>query len=107
MLTLTENAVKKVKDFRGTDPALGNKSFRIYIESGGCSGFQYGFAFDDKRDDDQVIPCGDLQILVDPASAEYLKGSVVDFVEDFSGAGFTVQNPNAKGSCGCGHSFNA
>lgn len=107
MLTLTDNAVKKVNDYRSSDPSLAGKAFRIFVESGGCSGFQYGFAFDEKRDDDQVVPCGDLQILVDPMSAQYLSGSVVDYVEDLQGAGFAVTNPNAKKSCGCGHSFNA
>lgn len=107
MLKLTDNAVKKVNDFRSHDPNLAGKSFRIFVEAGGCSGFQYGFAFDDKRDDDQVVPCGDLQILIDPASAQYLSGSVVDYVENLQGAGFSVTNPNAKKSCGCGHSFNA
>lgn len=105
MITLTESAVKKVKDYGAGDPALAGKSFRVFIESGGCSGFQYGFAFDDKRDDDQLVPCGDIQVLIDPASAEYLKGSVIDFVEDFNGAGFAVKNPNSKSGCGCGKSF--
>lgn len=105
MVTLTEGAVKKVRDYRDQDPQTAGKLFRIFVEAGGCSGFQYGFAFDEKRDGDTVVPCGDLEVVVDPESARVLKGSVIDYIEDFSGAGFSVKNPNAQSSCGCGKSF--
>jgi len=106
MVTLTDKAVEKVKDFESSNEKYKGKSLRIFVQGGGCSGFQYGFAFDDKRDDDQVIGGqGDVEILIDPQSAPYLVDSVVDFVEDLRGSGFTVQNPNASGGCGCGSSF--
>ena len=77
------------------------------MQGGGCSGFQYGFTFDEKRDNDNVMEQDGITILVDPQSAMYLKDSTVDYVEDFRGAGFSVQNPNATGGCGCGKSFQA
>ena len=106
MLTLTSKALEKVKDIEASNEKYKGKSLRIFVQGGGCSGFQYGFAFDDKRDDDQVIEGqGDVEVLVDPQSAPYLTNSVVDFVENLTGAGFTVENPNATGGCGCGSSF--
>ncbi|MBI2943852.1 MAG: iron-sulfur cluster insertion protein ErpA [Candidatus Wallbacteria bacterium] len=106
MLTLTDNAIKKVREFRAADANLAGKSLRIFVESGGCSGFQYGMAFDDTRGDDQVIQAAeDVSVLVDPNSAQYLAEANVDFVETLTGSGFSVSNPTAKSSCGCGQSF--
>ena len=106
-LTLTEKAVEKVKYFASQMPDSAGKPLRIFVQGGGCSGFQYGFTFDDKRDDDTQFAAGDVQVIVDPQSAMYLKGANVDYLEDFRGAGFSVNNPNATGGCGCGKSFNA
>ncbi|MBI2081982.1 MAG: iron-sulfur cluster insertion protein ErpA [Deltaproteobacteria bacterium] len=105
---VTEKAVAKVKAYAQNNKEAEGKFFRVYIEGGGCSGFQYGFRFDDQRDDDLIVdaPNG-LKVLVDPTSLQYLKGSVVDYFEDFKGSGFVVQNPNATSSCGCGTSFSA
>ena len=105
LISLTEKAVQKVHSFATNSQEASGKHLRVYVQGGGCSGFEYGFTFDEKREDDQVIPAGDLQVLLDPISLPYLKGCTVDFVEDFRGSGFVVQNPNASGSCGCGHSF--
>ena len=107
LLSLTEAAVEKVKHFATTMPDSQGKPLRIFIQGGGCSGFQYGFTFDEKRENDHVIEAGGIEVVVDPQSAQYLKDAKVDYVEDFRGAGFSVENPNATGGCGCGKSFNA
>src|ERR1700687_675573 len=108
MLSLTHAAVAKVKFFAQTMPDSQGKPLRVFVQGGGCSGFQYGFTFDEKKDGDNVLEQDGITILVDPQSATYLKDSTVDYVEDFRGAGFSVTNPNATGgSCGCGKSFNA
>jgi len=83
------------------------KSFRIYVEQGGCSGMQYGMVFDDNRDGDLSAEQHGVQIIVDPVSAQYLRGTVVDFSDAMVGGGFKISNPNAKQSCGCGKSFEA
>ncbi len=107
LLELTEAAVAKVKYFAQTMPDSLNKPLRVFVQGGGCSGFQYGFTFDEKHENDNVIEQGGITIVVDPQSAMYLKDAKVNYVEDFRGAGFSVENPNATGGCGCGKSFNA
>ena len=108
LLTLTDAAIEKVKFFASTMPDSTDKPLRIFVQGGGCSGFQYGFQFDEKKEGDNVLEQSGIQILVDPQSATYLKDATVNYVEDFRGAGFAVENPNATGgSCGCGKSFNA
>jgi iron-sulfur cluster assembly accessory protein len=107
LLSLTEAAIAKVKYFAGTMPDSEGKPLRIFVQGGGCSGFQYGFTFDEKKEGDAVIQTGGIEVVVDPQSATYLKDAKVDFVEDMRGAGFSVTNPNASGGCGCGKSFNA
>jgi iron-sulfur cluster assembly accessory protein len=103
-ISLTENAAQKVKaamEKQGkTDVGL-----RLYVSGGGCSGFQYGLAFDNQSDGDHVIEAHGVKLLVDEQSAEYLDGSEVDYVESVMGEGFRVNNPNATETCGCGHSF--
>ena len=107
-LSLTDAAVAKVKFFAGSMPDSEGKPLRIFVQGGGCSGFQYGFTFDAKKADDTVVATGGIEVVIDPQSATYLKDAKVDYVEDFRGAGFSVTNPNATGgSCGCGKSFNA
>ncbi len=107
LLTLTDAAIEKVKYFAKTMPDSLEKPLRIFIQGGGCSGFQYGFTFDEKKENDNVIETGGVTVVVDPQSATYLKDAKVTYVEDFRGAGFSVENPNATGGCGCGKSFNA
>ena len=105
LLDLTEDAIDQVKSFIKKNPKAANKYFRVFVEGGGCSGMQYGFTFDDKKDDDHVIPCTDIEVLVNPQALIYMKGAVVDFVQTNAGTGFVVKNPQSKGECGCGVSF--
>ncbi len=107
LLFLTEAAIAKVKYFAGTMPDSEGKPLRISVQGGGCSGFQYGFTFDEKKENDTVISAGGIEVVVDQQSATYLKESKVDYVEDFRGAGFSVTNPQSTGGCGCGKSFSA
>jgi iron-sulfur cluster assembly accessory protein len=106
ILTLTPRAAAEVKDIL-TKPENAGKNFRVYVEQGGCSGMQYGMVFDEKRDGDFASGQLDVTVLVDAISAQYLRGTVVDFSDELTGGGFKITNPNAKESCGCGKSFNA
>jgi len=107
LLSLTDAAIEKVKYFAKSMPDSEGKPLRIFVQGGGCSGFQYGFQFDERRDDDNIVEQSGITVLVDPQSATYLRDSVVNYVEDFRGAGFSVENPNSTGGCGCGKSFQA
>ncbi len=83
-----------------------NLNLRIYVSGGGCSGFQYGFAFEEAiGNDDTVIEKLGVRVLIDPASLQYLQGAEVDFYEGLDGSRFVIKNPNAKSTCGCGSSF--
>ena len=102
-ITLSSNAVKRIQ---GLLPGQKSNYFRVYVTGGGCSGFQYGFKFDDSpAGDDDVLDCGGFNILLDSLSYPYLYGSTLDYVEDLSGSRFLINNPNAKTTCGCGESF--
>ena len=103
---LTENAVAEVKSLLLKQENAG-KNLRLYIEQGGCSGMQYGMVFDEKRDGDLISKSAGVAVLVDPISANYLRGTVVDFSDSLTAGGFKISNPNAKQSCGCGKSFEA
>lgn len=81
------------------------KRLRVFVESGGCSGFQYGMSFDEKKAGDEELMSEGVQILMDPASLAYLNGSTVDFDDGLHGKGFEIKNPNAQSTCGCGKSF--
>lgn len=105
LLDLTSDAIEKVKDFIRKNPKAEGKRFRVFVEGGGCSGMQYGFTFAEKKDDDNVVECGDVEVLIDNVSLAYIKGAIVDYVEDMRGSGFIVKNPQSKGECGCGVSF--
>jgi len=101
----TDAAANKVKALveEEKNPDL---KLRVSVDGGGCSGFQYGFAFDEKiGDDDTVIEKNGATMLVDVSSMQYLNGSEVDYLEGLEGARFVVNNPNAKSTCGCGSSF--
>src|SRR3989338_5197235 len=104
---LTDKAVVKIKEYAAKMPEAKDKEFRVYVQGGGCSGFSYGFIFDDAREDDQIFEFGGVKCLVDPQSAMFLEGATVDFIESLQGSGFSVDNPKATGTCGCGHSFSA
>ena len=104
VVSLTPNALAKIKELTQSDPAAKGKTLRVYLEAGGCSGYQYGFTFDDKKEGDHVLTSDGIEVVIDAKSAELLKGSVVDYKTDFGGEGFAIQNPNVKKSCGCGNS---
>src|SRR5208283_173966 len=106
MIALTPNAAEQVKSLLW-QPENSGKSLRIYVEQGGCSGMQYGMVFDEKRDGDLTSEQHGVEVLVDSISAQYLRGTVVDFSDALTGGGFKISNPNAKQSCGCGKSFEA
>jgi iron-sulfur cluster assembly protein len=107
VVTLTESAARQIATMLAGDAENAGKHLRVFVEAGGCSGLQYGMVFDEKRDDDQAVEFHGVQVLVDPFSAEYLQGSVVDFSDALTGGGFKIQNPRAARSCGCGKSFEA
>jgi iron-sulfur cluster assembly accessory protein len=103
---LTSRAAGECKSLLAL-PENAGKNFRVYVEQGGCSGMQYGMVFDEKRDGDLSTEQHGVEIVVDPISAQYLRGTVVDFSDALVGGGFKISNPNAKQSCGCGKSFEA
>jgi iron-sulfur cluster insertion protein len=107
VLVFTDAAAGKVGELiRGE--ANPNLKLRVFVSGGGCSGFQYGFTFDEKIEDgDFCIENQGVQLLVDPMSAQYLMGAEIDYKEDLQGAQFVIRNPNAKTTCGCGSSFSA
>lgn len=106
VLNLTENAANQVKSLL-TAPENQGKILRVYVEGGGCAGMQYALVFDEERADDLKSEFFGVCVVVDPVSANYLRGSTVDYVDALTGGGFKVQNPNARQSCGCGNSFTA
>ena len=105
VVALTPAAVAEVKSLL-TLPENAGKHMRYYVEQGGCSGMQYGMIFDEQRDGDLVASEDGISVLVDPISADFLRGTVVEFSDALTGGGFKITNPNAKESCGCGKSFN-
>ena len=105
-IVLTERAADKVRGLMAEEPAGEAEVLRIAIQGGGCGGFEYALGFDrGATADDAEYEFYGVKVVVDPASARYLKGSTIDFVESLKESGFKVDNPNASGSCGCGHSF--
>lgn len=105
VLALTESAVAKVKSLV-EEEANDELKLRVFVTGGGCSGFQYGFTFDELADeDDTLIEKDGVTVLVDPLSFQYLEGAQVDYTEGLEGSRFVVTNPNAATTCGCGSSF--
>jgi iron-sulfur cluster insertion protein len=104
-LNITENAVLKVKNLIAEENNK-NLNLRVFVTGGGCSGFQYGFKLDDNaEDDDTVLKEGNVSVLIDSLSIQYLFGSTLDYVENLEGSKFIIENPNATTTCGCGASF--
>lgn len=104
-IAFSDQAADKVRQLIAAE---GNHALklRVFVAGGGCSGFSYGFTFDDEvAGDDAVVEQGGVTLLVDPLSYQYLLGSEIDYVEDLQGAQFVVNNPNAASTCGCGNSF--
>lgn len=106
-VSLTESAAEQVRTMVATQAENAGKTLRVYVENGGCSGMQYGMVFDEPRDNDLTAECFGVRVLVDAVSADFLKGTLVDYSDDLTGGGFKISNPNAKSSCGCGKSFEA
>jgi len=106
-LIFTDSAANKVKQLIDEE---GNSELklRVFVTGGGCSGFQYGFTFDEmKSDDDTVMEKNGVMLLIDPMSYQYLVGAEIDYTEGLEGAQFVIKNPNATSTCGCGSSFSA
>ena len=104
-LVFTDNAVAKVADLIAEE---GNPDLklRVFVQGGGCSGFQYGFTFDEiSNDDDMIVEKGGVQLMIDAMSFQYLTGAEIDYKEDLTGSQFVIRNPNASSTCGCGSSF--
>ena len=106
-LVFTESAANKVKQLieEEGNPEL---KLRVFVTGGGCSGFQYGFTFDEEtNEDDTTLQKGGVTLLIDPMSLQYLVGAEIDYQENIEGAQFVIKNPNASSTCGCGSSFSA
>ena len=104
-LFFTDNAASKVKQLI-EEEENSNLNLRVFVSGGGCSGFQYGFTFDELvNEDDTVIEKNGVKLLVDPMSFQYLIGAEIDYQENLSGAQFIIKNPGATSTCGCGSSF--
>lgn len=106
MITITDKGAEKVHEFLAAQQAdVSLAGLRVGVRGGGCSGFQYQLAFDEQRESDVVFESHGLKLLVDSASLQYVRGSVIDYQESLQGAGFKVENPNVVAACGCGSSF--
>ena len=104
MIQITEKAFKQIHEIMMEEDT--NEALRVYVQGGGCSGFQYGFTFDENQaDDDFVIEQNGVRVLVDAASMTYLSGAEIDYKKDLTSAQFVIKNPNATNTCGCGSSF--
>ncbi len=104
MITLTESAAARVKAMR-EELDDDSRVLRVFVETGGCSGFEYGMSFDEPKPDDTVVESEGVKLVIDPASAVYLNGCSVEFDDGLHGKGFEIINPNATNTCGCGKSF--
>lgn len=105
MVTMTDSAINKVKELFAEENNP-NLKLRMFVQGGGCSGFQYGFTFDDEQnEDDFEFNFDGVSLLVDAMSSQYLDGAEVNYVEDINGSQFSIKNPQATTTCGCGSSF--
>lgn len=104
LVGLSDTAAEKVRELLDQEgsPELG---LRVFVAGGGCSGLQYGMTLDEAQDGDEVVTLKGVRVLIDEMSAQYIDGSEIDYVDSLMGAGFTVNNPMAVSTCGCGHSF--
>lgn len=105
VLQVTPSAVNIIRGLL-EQRQIPNHALRVFVSGGGCSGMQYGMAFEEApRDFDRLVEVDGVRLLVDPTSLMYLQGSTIDYVDSLMGGGFRIDNPNAVSSCGCGHSF--
>jgi iron-sulfur cluster assembly accessory protein len=104
LVSVTPAAVEKVRELLDQE---GNEALglRVFVAGGGCSGLQYGMTLDELQEGDEAFETNGVRVLIDEMSAQYVFGSQIDYVDSLMGAGFTVNNPNAVSTCGCGHSF--
>jgi iron-sulfur cluster assembly protein/iron-sulfur cluster insertion protein len=104
MITLTPRAARQVQSMHAelNDP---HKRLRVLVETGGCSGFQYGMSFDELKPEDTELESEGVPLIIDPTSLAYMQGSSIDFDDGLQGKGFEIKNPNAQSTCGCGKSF--
>ena len=105
MLTLSEAAVAQIKRLQA-EQVDSDHHLRIFVDAGGCSGFEYGMSFDVKKEGDHEFEDKGVSFYMDTASMDYMKGSIVEFDDSLHGKGFQIKNPNATNTCGCGRSFN-
>ena len=106
LINVTEAAASKIKDLLAEE-SKADSGLRVFVQGGGCSGFQYGLMIEENGGvGDQTFESNGIKLYVDPVSLSYLKGAEVDFVDTITGGGFTIKNPNATSTCGCGSSFN-
>ena len=106
MINVSETAASKISELLVEEGKAGS-GLRVFVQGGGCSGFQYGLMIEENGGSaDQVFESNGVKLYVDPISISYLKGAEVDFVDTVTGGGFTIRNPNAVSTCGCGQSFN-
>jgi iron-sulfur cluster assembly protein len=106
LVTLTDAAAAKVVELRSRE-GKAEAALRLFVKSGGCSGFSYGLAFDDRiAEDDRLEKHGDVRIVIDAFSVQHVDGAEIDYVDSLMGSGFAINNPNAVSSCACGSSFN-
>lgn len=105
MITLTTRAADQVRVMQAESSVEGS-FLRVLVESGGCSGFQYGMSFDEAKEDDTHLESEGVKIVIDASSLAYMNGSQIDFDDGLQGKGFEINNPNAESTCGCGKSFN-
>jgi iron-sulfur cluster assembly protein/iron-sulfur cluster insertion protein len=105
MIKLTDSAIKQITKL-SKENAQKDQYLRIFVEAGGCSGFEYGMSFDSIKEGDNEIKEGEMTVLVDPSSLSYLEDCTIHFDDGLTGKGFEIKNPNASSTCGCGRSFN-
>lgn len=105
MINLTDSAIKQITRL-SNENAQKDQHLRIFVEAGGCSGFEYGMSFDSEKEGDNIIKKEDMIVLIDPSSLSYLNDCTIHFDDGLTGKGFEIQNPNASSTCGCGRSFN-
>ena len=104
LVTITPEAAEEVKKLLANEPE--KSGLRLEVRGGGCSGMSYGLIFDNPQENDNVVENHGIKVMIDPKSSIYLKGTVLHFEGGLEGRGFTIKNPQAKGTCGCGNSFN-
>ena len=104
VVSVTPAAAKMVRDILAKEES-DTLALRVYVAGGGCSGLQYGMALDDPMEGDMTMDSDGIRVIIDPESLRFIEGAEIDYVDSLMGAGFTVNNPNAVSSCGCGHSF--